>query len=67
MRASLSGGKPTLIPPLFGDSGDLVVLCPGGSRGVELRPRRSQDVRGSPQLQKGGLRALGEAWMTTSY
>jgi hypothetical protein len=32
--------------------------------GVELRPRRSQEVRGSPELQNGGLRALGEAWST---
>jgi hypothetical protein len=38
-------------------------VAPGG---VELRPRRSQEVRGSPQLQNGGLRALEEAWMTTS-
>ena len=34
-------------------------VVPGG---VELRPRRSQEVRGSPELQNGGLRALGEAW-----
>ena len=32
---------------------------------VELRPRRSQEVKGSPQLQNVGLRALEEAWMTT--
>ena len=32
--------------------------------GVELRPRRSQEVRGSPELQNGGLRALEDAWMT---
>ena len=38
-------------------------VAPGG---VELRPRRSQEVRGSPQLQNGGLRALEEAWVTTS-
>ena len=48
-----------MIPPLFGDSGDLVVLCPGGP---QLRSRRSQEVRGSPELQNGGLRALEEAW-----
>ena len=30
--------------------------------GVELRPRRSLEVRGSPKLQNGGLRALEEAW-----
>ena len=47
----------------FGDFGHLVVLCPGGS---ELRPWRSQEVRGSSELQNGGLRALEEAWMTTS-
>ena len=34
--------------------------------GVELRPRRSQEVRGSLELQNGSLRALEEAWMTTS-
>jgi hypothetical protein len=36
-------------------------VAPGG---VELRPRRSQEVRGSPELQNGGLRSLEEAWMT---
>ena len=40
-----------------------VRVAPGA---VELRPRRSQEVRGSPELQNGGLRALDEAWMTTS-
>ena len=34
-------------------------MAPGG---VELYPRRSQEVRGSPELQNGGLRALEEAW-----
>ena len=34
-------------------------VAPGG---VELRPRRSLEVRGSLELQNGGLRALGEAW-----
>ena len=34
-------------------------VVPGG---VELRPRRSLEVRGSPELQNGGLRALEEAW-----
>ena len=34
-------------------------VAPGG---VELRPRRSQEVRGSPELQNGGLRVLEEAW-----
>ena len=29
---------------------------------VELRQRRSQEVRGSLELQNGGLRALEEAW-----
>ena len=33
--------------------------------GVELRPRRSLEVRESQELQNGGLRALGEASMTT--
>ena len=36
-------------------------MAPGG---IELRLKRSQ-VRGSPELQIGSLRALGEAWMTT--
>ena len=30
--------------------------------GVELRPWRSLEVRGSPELQNGGLRGLEEAW-----
>ena len=34
-------------------------VAPGG---VELRPRRSREIRGSPKLQNGGLRALDEAW-----
>ena len=34
-------------------------MAPGG---VELRPRRSLEVRGRLELQNGGLRALGEAW-----
>ena len=34
-------------------------VAPGG---VELRPRRSQEVRGSLDLQNDGLRALEEAW-----
>ena len=34
-------------------------VVPGG---VELRPRRSLEVRGSPELQNGRLRALEEAW-----
>ena len=36
-----------------------VQVAPGG---VELHPRRCQEVRGSPELQNGGLRALEEAW-----
>ena len=32
------------------------------SGGVELRPWRSLEVRGSPELQNCGLRALEEAW-----
>ena len=36
-----------------------------GPEGVELRPQRSQEVRGRPELQNGGLRALEDAWMTT--
>ena len=34
-------------------------VTPGG---VELRPRRSQEVKGSPEFQNGGLRVLEEAW-----
>ena len=30
--------------------------------GVRLRPRKSQELRGSLELQNGGLRALEEAW-----
>ena len=33
--------------------------------GVDLRPWRCLEVRGSPELQNGGLRALEEAWVTT--
>ena len=33
---------------------------------VELGPRRSQDLRGSPELDNGGPRALEDAWMTIS-
>ena len=36
-----------------------LLVAPGG---VELRPWRSEEVRGSPELQNGGLRALEEAW-----
>ena len=35
------------------------------AEGVELRPRRSQEARGSLELQNGGLRALKEAWIKT--
>jgi hypothetical protein len=46
------------------------LLCFRGVRvatgGVKLSPWRSQELRGSPELQKGGLRALEEAWMTIS-
>ena len=35
------------------------VQAPGG---VELRPRHSQGVQGSPELENGGLRVLEEAW-----
>jgi hypothetical protein len=31
----------------------------------KLHPRRSQEVRGRPKLQNGGLRAPEDAWMTT--
>ena len=34
--------------------------------GVELGPRRSEELRGSAELQIGGLRALEDASMTTS-
>ena len=33
-----------------------------GPGGVDLRPWRSQEVRGSQELQNGGLRALEDAW-----
>ena len=35
--------------------------------GFELCPRRSQEVRGSLELQNGGPRALGEAWIMTFW
>ena len=56
-RKSLA--KPTLIPPLVGD---LVVLRPGGPRTCQAV---SKEVRGSPELQNGGPRGLGEAWIMT--
>ena len=31
----------------------------------KLHPRTSQEVRGRPKLQNGGLRAPEDAWMTT--
>ena len=34
-------------------------VAPGG---IELRPRRSKEVRGSPELQNGGLRVMEEVW-----
>ena len=34
--------------------------------GVELGPWRSQEFRGIPELQKNGLQAVEEAWMTIS-
>ena len=37
------------------------------SGAVKLRPRRSQEVRGSPKLQKSGLRPLNEASLTTFW
>ena len=39
-----------------------VWVAPGG---VDLRSWNSQEVKGSPELQNGGLRALEDAWMTT--
>ena len=33
---------------------------------VELGPKRSQELRGSPELQNGALRGLEDAWMTIS-
>ena len=34
--------------------------------GVELGPWRSQQFKGIPELQKNGLQAVEEAWMTIS-
>ena len=39
-------------------------MAPGA---VKLRPRRSQEVRGSLEFQNGGPRALNEAWMITFW
>ena len=56
-----------MIPPL---SGNMVIwsvwlqVAPGA---VKLRPRRTQEVRGSPELQNGGPRALNEARLTTFW
>ena len=36
-----------------------VGVTPGG---VQLAPRRSQELRRSAELQNGGLRVLDEAW-----
>ena len=41
------------------DSPMCVRVVPGG---VELGPRRFQEVRGSLELQNSGLRAPGESW-----
>ena len=38
-----------------------VLVCAGG---FQLRPRRFQEVRGSPEVHNGCLRGLEEAWMT---
>ena len=51
----------SIIPGFFLSS--LVVCCasgasPGAPGGMELGPRRSQEVRESPELQNCGLRAL---------
>ena len=46
-------------------SGDLVWSF--HPRAVRPGPGRSQEVRASPELQNGGLRALGEAWTTSSW
>ena len=46
----------------FGGSFEL----PEARAGVKLGLRRSQEVRGSLELQNGSLRGLEEAWITTS-
>ena len=54
------------VAPDASFSDDLVCsshLAPGR---VRLGLGRSQEVRASPELQNGGLRALGEAWSTSS-
>jgi len=38
----------------------------GAPGGVKLCSRRSEDVRGRPEVQNGCLRALEDAWMTNS-
>ena len=53
--------KPTLIPPLLVIWSLRVEVAPGG---VQLAPRRSQEVKRSLELQNGGLRAQEDAWMT---
>ena len=48
--------------PVISGTGVEIEQAPGG---VKLHPRRSQEIRGRPELQAGGLRALEDAWMTT--
>ena len=40
---------PTLIPPLFGDFGDLVVLCPGSSRRCRAASKEVPGGQGKPR------------------
>ena len=47
-------------------SGDLVGSSQAAPGAIRLGPGVSQEVTGSPELQNGGLRALGEAWTTNS-
>ena len=56
--------SPRALRPPFWSSG-LPLTSRDLLGGVKLRPRRSLEVRGSPELQNGGLRALGKASMTT--
>ena len=54
--------RSTLIPPFLVIWTSRLQVSPGADK---LCPGRSQAVRGSLELENGGLRALGEAWKAT--
>ena len=56
-----------MIPPLMRSDGYSFWGVQVAPEGVELPPGRSQEVKGSLELQNGGQRALAERRMTTFY